>query len=144
MSQTFCHPGLLCLKTAKEGGHSQWASSGAIHNEMLRQRPELYRELLQPMYVDRKNEVPAGKLPWYQMPVYNFYKVTTPPAGVCPVAADCLSWPGWARLCPPRPCPKMIEVALLKERISSSFQQPHCHSLLEDTCSSHCPLTCND
>ena len=102
-ARRFPHPGLLCLKTAKEGGHSQWASSGAIHNEMLRQRPELYGELLQPMYVDRKNEIPAGKLPWYQMPVYNFYKVTTPLAGVPATTLHRLSWlvgPGCARNAP--------------------------------------------
>ena len=68
--------GLLCLKTAPEGGHSQWACSAAIHNEMLRSRPDLYQELLQPLYVDRKDEIPPGKLPYYQMPVFNFHKAS--------------------------------------------------------------------
>lgn len=66
--------GLLCLKTAKEGGHSQWACSAAIHNEMLKRSPELYQELVQPQYVDRKDEIPPGKLPYYQIPVFNFHK----------------------------------------------------------------------
>jgi hypothetical protein len=29
-------PGLLCLKTAREGGASGWTSSISIHNELLR------------------------------------------------------------------------------------------------------------
>ena len=66
--------GLLCLKTAQEGGHSQWACSAAIHNEMLRNSPELYQELLAPLYVDRKDEIPPGKLPYYQIPVFNFHE----------------------------------------------------------------------
>ena len=28
--------GLLCLKQAKEGGQSSWASAVTIHNEMLK------------------------------------------------------------------------------------------------------------
>ena len=65
----------MCLKNAREGGHSQWSSSVAIHNKMLEQSPELYQELLQPLFVDRKDEIPPGKLPYYQMPVFNFHKV---------------------------------------------------------------------
>ena len=67
--------GLLCLKTAQVGGQSQWACAAAIHNEILRSRPDLYHELLQPLFVDRKDEIPPGKLPYYQMPVFNFHKV---------------------------------------------------------------------
>ena len=70
--------GLLCLKTAKEGGHSQWACSASIHNEMLEKTPELYQELCSPLWVDRKNEVPPGKLPYYQMPVFNFHQASNP------------------------------------------------------------------
>lgn len=41
---------------------------------MLKQSPELYKELLQPLYVDRKDEIPPGKLPYYQIPVFNFHE----------------------------------------------------------------------
>lgn len=32
--------GLLCLRTAKEGGLTSWSSSGAIYNRMLHTHPD--------------------------------------------------------------------------------------------------------
>jgi hypothetical protein len=43
---------------------------------MLRQSPELYQELLESLCVDRKNEIPPGKLPYYKIPVFNFHKAS--------------------------------------------------------------------
>lgn len=63
--------GLLCLRTASQGGKSCWASSATIHNRMLDDNPELLRLLYEPSYLDRKNEVPEGKLPWFVLPVFN-------------------------------------------------------------------------
>ena len=48
--------GLLCLKQAKEGGVSSWASSHSIHNAMLRSHPDLVGTMAEPWHVDRKNE----------------------------------------------------------------------------------------
>lgn len=66
--------GLLCLKTAKSGGASAVVSSMTIYNEMLRRAPDLLLELFQPLYTDRRGEVPAGQKPWHEIPVYNWYQ----------------------------------------------------------------------
>ena len=65
--------GLLCLQTAKAGGQSKIASSVTVHNEMLKRAPELVEILAQPFYIDRKGEIPDGKGPYYQMPIFNPY-----------------------------------------------------------------------
>ena len=66
--------GLLCLRTAKSGGMSSFSSSTTIYNEMLDLDPELVKVLMQDFYVDRKGEVPEGKLPHYQMAVFHYFK----------------------------------------------------------------------
>src|SRR4051794_26660680 len=63
--------GLLCLKTAKSGGLSSIVSSMAIYNVMATRRPDLVRRLFQPFPTDRRGEVPAGKRPFFKIPVYN-------------------------------------------------------------------------
>lgn len=65
---------LLCLKTAKSGGLSSLTSSMSIYNVMARRHPELVRRLFQPMPTDRRGEVPEGKRPWFETPVYNDYQ----------------------------------------------------------------------
>ncbi len=62
---------LLCLRRAKSGGLSAIASSMALHNVMLERRPDLLERLYQPFAVDRRGEVPEGKLPFYDAPVFN-------------------------------------------------------------------------
>jgi hypothetical protein len=51
---------------------SSVASSVAIYNEMLRRRPDLVAELVKPWYRDRRNEIPPGKDPWFELPVFCF------------------------------------------------------------------------
>jgi Taurine catabolism dioxygenase TauD, TfdA family len=63
--------GLLCLKTAKSGGLSSIVSSMAIYNEMAKRRPDLLHRLFRPIATDRRGEVPLGKKPYYEIPVYN-------------------------------------------------------------------------
>jgi hypothetical protein len=63
--------GLLCLKTAKRGGLSSIVSSMAIYNVMTTKRPDLVRRLFQPFPTDRRGEVPAGRKPFFEIPVYN-------------------------------------------------------------------------
>ena len=62
---------LLCLKRAKSGGLSAIASSMAVHNVMLERRPDLLDRLYRPFPVDRRGEVPEGKAPFYEAPVFN-------------------------------------------------------------------------
>ncbi len=63
--------GLLCLKPAKAGGLSTIVSSGALYNAMLERAPDLLELLCQPVYRDRRGEVPAGADDWYAVPVFN-------------------------------------------------------------------------
>ena len=65
--------GLLCLKTAKHGGLSSITSSMAIYNVMAIRRPDLVTRLFQPFPTDRRGEVPDGKRPYFEIPVYNDY-----------------------------------------------------------------------
>jgi hypothetical protein len=62
---------LLCLRRAKAGGLSAIASSMAVHNVMLERRPDLLERLYQAFPVDRRGEVPEGKAPFYDAPVFN-------------------------------------------------------------------------
>jgi Taurine catabolism dioxygenase TauD, TfdA family len=66
--------GLLCLKTAKTGGLSQLVSSTTMFNEMRKHRPDLLRLLLEPIATDRRGEIPEGMLPYYSIPVFNYYE----------------------------------------------------------------------
>lgn len=59
--------GLLCLRTAAEGGQSRIASSVAVFNEVLRRRPDLAPELFQPFEIDRRDEEGPGEAPTLQI-----------------------------------------------------------------------------
>jgi hypothetical protein len=62
---------LLCLRRAKSGGLSAIVSSMTLHNVMAARRPDLLEQLYQPFPVDRRGEVPPGKGPFYNAPVFN-------------------------------------------------------------------------
>lgn len=62
---------LLCLKTAKAGGLSSLTSSMSVYNVMAQRHPDLVWRLFQPMPTDRRGEVPEGKRPWFETPIYN-------------------------------------------------------------------------
>jgi hypothetical protein len=64
--------GLLCLHPSKSGGQSTVVSTVTIYNEMLKSRPELVEALCQPIYRDRRGEIPEGRKPYFQLPVFNF------------------------------------------------------------------------
>ena len=66
--------GLLCLNTAKSGGLSLLVSSSAMFNEIRKQRPDLLPLLLGPIATDRRGEIPKGMLPYYLIPVFNYYE----------------------------------------------------------------------
>jgi hypothetical protein len=66
--------GLLCLQTAKAGGLSLLCSSTTIFNEVRNERPDLLQLLLEPIATDRRGEIPPGMLPYFLIPVFNYYK----------------------------------------------------------------------
>ena len=65
---------LLCLRAAKSGGKSALVSSMTLYNEMLKRRPDLLPLLFEPFATDRRGEVPAGKKPYFEMPVFHWFK----------------------------------------------------------------------
>ena len=65
--------GLLCLKTAREGGESRLCSSTTIYNEILKRRPDLLPLLFNPFPTDRRGEIPPGMKPWFDMPVFHWH-----------------------------------------------------------------------
>lgn len=63
--------GLLCLQTASQGGESAVASSAAIHNALLASDPQSLETLYGEFMCDRYGEIPAGKLPYYPVHIFN-------------------------------------------------------------------------
>jgi Taurine catabolism dioxygenase TauD, TfdA family len=64
---------LLCLRRAKSGGESSIVSSMTVHNVMAQRRPDLLERLYRPFPTDWRGEVPDGKEPFYEAPVFNEY-----------------------------------------------------------------------
>lgn len=54
------HVGMLCIRPAAEGGLSGYASALTIHNELLRERPELVEVLYRGFFHHRFGEQPPG------------------------------------------------------------------------------------
>jgi len=62
--------GLFCLRPAKSGGISRIVSAAAVHNEILRIRPDLLEVLYEPYWWSwQGNELP-GDPPYYTQPIY--------------------------------------------------------------------------
>jgi len=64
--------GLLCLESPLKGGESRIASAVTVHNEVRRLRPDLLPVLYAPFYRDRRDEIPPGMKPWYELAVFHF------------------------------------------------------------------------
>lgn len=63
--------GLMCVQKAKSGGHSQIASSLAIHNEILRTRPDLLEPLYEGYYYASRENAKSGKpVTDYKIPIF--------------------------------------------------------------------------
>ncbi|HEX3915860.1 MAG TPA: TauD/TfdA family dioxygenase [Caulobacteraceae bacterium] len=62
--------GLLCLRTGVSGGLSAVCNSVALHNAMVRERPDLAAELYKPQPYDARGEEGPGQRGWYQLPVF--------------------------------------------------------------------------
>jgi len=65
---------LLCLRPARSGGVSSLVSSITIFNEMRRRRPDLLKVLFEPIETDRRGEVPEGQQPFFNIPVFSWYR----------------------------------------------------------------------
>jgi len=62
--------GLLCLENGLSGGLSAVANSVLIHNQLIRETPDLAAELYQPQPFDFRGEQKPGSRGWYQVPVF--------------------------------------------------------------------------
>jgi hypothetical protein len=65
--------GLLCLANGATGGASAVANSVALHNDMIRERPDLAAELYKPQPYDMRGEQRAGARGWYELPVFTHH-----------------------------------------------------------------------
>jgi hypothetical protein len=63
--------GLLCLQASATGGRSAVCNSVALHNALVRERPDLAAELYKPQPFDMRGEQGPGKRGWYEMPVFS-------------------------------------------------------------------------
>lgn len=61
--------GLLCLRTASQGGASMVVNVEAVYDQMKAQAPRLAERLFEPVATDRRGEQPAGEEPWFEIPV---------------------------------------------------------------------------
>jgi len=64
--------GLLCVRKAKAGGASRIVSSAAIHNEILRRRPDLIGIYYDDWVHSWQGEEPAGYERTYLRPIFGF------------------------------------------------------------------------
>ena len=62
--------GFLCVRSAKEGGESLLVSSAAVHNEILRTRPDLLESLYEPWYYKTHNVDTSNPDPWCKQPIF--------------------------------------------------------------------------
>jgi hypothetical protein len=63
--------GLFCLRTAKSGGTSKVVSALTLHNVLRDERPDLLEALYGTFHLDWRGEEPAGKRPWYSIPMFS-------------------------------------------------------------------------
>ncbi len=62
--------GLLCLQRASSGGTSTVANAVAIHNDLVREEPELAAALYESQPYDFRGGEKKGDRPWYTLPVF--------------------------------------------------------------------------
>ena len=62
--------GLMCLRTGVSGGLSAVCNSVALHNALVRERPDLAQEMYKPQPYDYRGEQAPGGRGWYPMPVF--------------------------------------------------------------------------
>ncbi len=65
--------GLFCQRNAKKGGASYLVSALAVHNVLLKERPDLIEVLHQPFNLDWRGENADNEQPWYTCPMFSYY-----------------------------------------------------------------------
>ncbi|MDE2355910.1 MAG: TauD/TfdA family dioxygenase [Alphaproteobacteria bacterium] len=65
--------GLLCLAQGARGGASLVCNSVALHNVLVRERPDLAAELYKPQPYDMRGEQAPGARSWYELPVFTHH-----------------------------------------------------------------------
>ena len=63
--------GFLCIRPAESGGDRKIASSVAIHNEMVRRRPDLASVLYRPIHMAIQRPHPDHGKPWTELPMFS-------------------------------------------------------------------------
>ena len=63
--------GLFCLDAGAEGGRSLVANAVTIHNQLVREEPDLAAELYGELTYDYRGEQGPGQRPWYSMPAFS-------------------------------------------------------------------------
>jgi TfdA family taurine catabolism dioxygenase TauD len=64
--------GLLCVRKARSGGLSRISSAAAIHNEVLRRRPDLLDVFYADWYHSRQGDEAPGETRAYPKPIFSF------------------------------------------------------------------------
>lgn len=64
--------GLLCVRKARSGGLSRIVSAAAIHNEILRRRPDLIEVFYADWYNSRQGDEAPGESRAYPKPIFGF------------------------------------------------------------------------
>jgi hypothetical protein len=64
--------GLLCVRKARAGGLSRIVSAAAIHNEILRRRPDLMEVFYADWYNSRQGDEQPGESRAYPKPIFGF------------------------------------------------------------------------
>jgi hypothetical protein len=64
--------GLLCVRKARSGGLSRIVSAAAIHNEVLRRRPDLVDVFYADWYNSRQGDEQPGESRAYPKPIFGF------------------------------------------------------------------------
>jgi hypothetical protein len=62
----------LCLNRAQSGGESEIVSSVALYNEILKRRPDLLAELMQPFHYKRHTVDLGNERPYCRQPIFSF------------------------------------------------------------------------
>jgi hypothetical protein len=62
--------GLMCLSNGRSGGLSAVANSVTIHNQLVRDRPDLAAALYEPFPYDFRGEQAEGGKAFYELPVF--------------------------------------------------------------------------
>ncbi len=91
---------LCCLHPSKSGGAHRVCSSVALHNEMMRQYPDLVKELAWKFYWSRHGEIPQDEDPWYRQAVFTYHQGCLSVRGVSSHVAKAQDLPGVPKFTP--------------------------------------------